>query len=76
MRRTRATWTGSTLRSRSRDEKAAAIAEVNQTLVPRWTTGEISVPVDATFSLEDVALAYDHFGHSGKFGKVVLRVDQ
>ena len=76
MMRTRATWTGSTLRSRSRDEKAAAIAEVNQTLVPRWTTGEISVPVDATFSLEDVALAYDHFGHSGKFGKVVLRVDQ
>jgi NADPH:quinone reductase-like Zn-dependent oxidoreductase len=74
--RTRATITGSTLRSRSREEKAAAIDEVNQTLVPRWTTGELTVPVGTTYALEDAAIAYDHFAQPGKFGKVVLRVDE
>ena len=76
MMRTRASFTGSTLRSRSRAEKAAAIAEVNQALVPRWTTGEIKVPVNKTFALEEAASAYEYFGQPGKFGKVVLRVDE
>ena len=76
MMRTRASITGSTLRSRTRAEKAAAIDAVSQSLVPRWTTSEITVPVDATFALADAALAYEHFGRPGKFGKVVLRVNQ
>jgi NADPH:quinone reductase-like Zn-dependent oxidoreductase len=72
---TRSTLTGSTLRSRSREEKGEVADRVGQTLVPRWRTGEVHVPVAQSFALDDVALAYDHFAQPGKFGKVVLRVE-
>ncbi|MGB8196065.1 MAG: zinc-binding dehydrogenase [Acidimicrobiales bacterium] len=73
---TRSTLTGSTLRSRSRKEKGEVADRVSQTLIPRWRTGEIFVPVAQTFALDDVAQAYDHFAQPGKFGKVVLRVEE
>ena len=73
---TRSSLTGSTLRSRSRKEKGDVADRVSQTLVPRWRTGEIFVPVARTFALEDVAQAYDYFAQPGKFGKVVLRVEE
>jgi NADPH2:quinone reductase len=66
---------GSTLRSRSRKEKGDVADRVNHTLVPRWRTGELHVPVARTFSLEDVDAAYTYFAEPGKFGKVVLRVE-
>jgi NADPH:quinone reductase-like Zn-dependent oxidoreductase len=69
----RATLTGSTLRARSREEKAEVIALVNQSLVPRWTDGELRVPIAKTFPLGDVNEAYHYFGQPGKFGKVVVR---
>jgi NADPH:quinone reductase len=73
---TRSTLTGSTLRSRSRKEKGEVADRVNQTLIPRWRTGEISVPVAQSFNLDEVARAYDYFAQPGKFGKVVLRVEE
>ena len=73
---TRSTLTGSTLRSRSREEKGEVADRVSQTLVPRWRTGEVHVPVAQSFALDDVALAYDYFAQPGKFGKVVLRVEE
>jgi NADPH:quinone reductase-like Zn-dependent oxidoreductase len=73
---TRSTLTGSTLRSRSREEKGEVADRVGQTLVPRWRTGEVHVPVAQSFALDDVALAYDYFAQPGKFGKVVLRVEE
>lgn len=73
---TRSTLTGSTLRSRSRREKGEVADRVSQTLVPRWRTGEVHVPVAQSFALEDVALAYEYFAQPGKFGKVVLRVEE
>jgi NADPH:quinone reductase len=72
---TRATLTGSTLRSRSRKEKGEVADRISQTLIPRWRTGEIVVPVAQSFALDDVARAYDYFAQPGKFGKVVLRVE-
>jgi NADPH2:quinone reductase len=72
----RATFTGSTLRSRSRDEKAEVIALVNEFLTPLWSAGQLRVPVARSYELNDAAQAYDYFSQSGKFGKVVLRVDQ
>ncbi len=72
---TRSTLTGSTLRARSRKEKGEVADRVNHTLVPRWRTGEVHVPVARTFSLDDVADAYAYFSEPGKFGKVVLRVE-
>lgn len=72
----RATITGSTLRARSREEKADVAARINQSLVPKWTDGELRVPVARSFELDDADAAYEYFGRSGKFGKVVLRVEQ
>ena len=73
--RTRATLTGSTLRSRSRTEKARVAERVGQTLIPRWRTGELRVEVAQSFALHEAESAYEYFARPGKFGKVVLRVD-
>lgn len=70
----RATVTGSTMRSRSREEKAEVARRVEAALIPRWTNGELEVPVAKTFALDDAAAAYAFFAQPGKFGKVVLRV--
>ncbi len=72
---TRATITGSTLRGRSRQEKAEVARAVADALVPRWTAGELEVPVAQVFDLDDAAAAYEYFARPGKFGKVVLRVE-
>jgi len=72
----RATLTGSTLRARSREEKAAVVASVNEYLVPRWTDNEVRVPIARAFDLVDADAAYEYFSRSGKFGKVVLQVSQ
>jgi NADPH:quinone reductase len=76
MMRLRATVTGSTLRSRSREEKAEVARLVGGALIPRWTRGEIGVPLAGVFSLYDAEAAYEFFAQPGKFGKVVLRVSE
>ena len=63
---------GSTLRARPLEEKAAAARAVEAQVLPLVTAGEIRVPVAETFSLDDVAAAYDRFAAGGKFGKIVL----
>jgi NADPH2:quinone reductase len=74
--RLRATITGSTLRSRTREEKAEVARRVGDALIPRWTMGELGVPLAGVFSLDDATTAYDFFAQPGKFGKVVLRVSE
>ena len=72
----RATLTGSTMRSRSREEKARAIEAARDALAPLWALGRIRVPVAVTFDIADAAAAYDRFAEPGKLGKVLLTVDQ
>jgi NADPH2:quinone reductase len=43
-------------------------------VLPGFTSGDLSVPVTATFALEDAAAAYDRFKEGGKLGKIVLQV--
>ena len=76
MMQRRVTITGSTLRSRSREEKATVVEQVARDVVTRWTTRELTVPVAATFELADATDAYEYFARPGKFGKVVLRVGE
>jgi NADPH:quinone reductase-like Zn-dependent oxidoreductase len=66
--------TGSTLRSRSRAEKAAVIARVNETLVPLWSEGRLHVPSAGRFNFEDINRAYNFFAKPGKFGKVIVSI--
>jgi NADPH:quinone reductase-like Zn-dependent oxidoreductase len=63
---------GSTLRARSLEDKAAAARLVEKMVLPGFASGDLSVPVSATFSLEDAVAAYEHFQQPGKLGKVVI----
>jgi len=72
----RAQLTGSTLRARSREEKALVADGVRQELLPLLASGAISVPLLAKFSLSQVAHAYERFTAGGKLGKIVLVNDE
>lgn len=63
---------GSTLRARSLEEKAAASREVEKHVLPLLEAGKVKVPVVATYSLDDVAAAYERFSAGSKFGKIIL----
>jgi len=76
MMRSRFTLTGSTLRSRSREEKSAVASMLRQALLPLWERRTLSVPIAKAFDLRDAVAAYDFFGQPGKFGKVVLLVNE
>jgi NADPH:quinone reductase-like Zn-dependent oxidoreductase len=67
--------TGSTMRSRTAQQKSEVVRLVGDTLVPRWRVREFVVPIAKVFGLDEAAKAYEYFAQSGKFGKVVLRVD-
>jgi NADPH:quinone reductase-like Zn-dependent oxidoreductase len=69
---TRARIGGSTLRSRSRGEKAAVAADMRTHVLPALAAGQLRVPVCESFPLAEAQAAYDHFAGGGKFGKVVL----
>ncbi|HEY5388051.1 MAG TPA: zinc-binding dehydrogenase [Thermoleophilia bacterium] len=62
----------STLRARSRDEKAALVAALGARVVPPLAGGRLRVPVSETFPLREAAIAYERFAASGKLGKMVL----
>jgi NADPH:quinone reductase-like Zn-dependent oxidoreductase len=63
---------GSTLRSRTRQEKADVTAAVAAHVLPLLAAGRLRVPVADTFPLSDAGAAYERFAAGGKFGKVVL----
>ncbi len=63
---------GSTLRSRSLEEKALAAREVERHVLPLLESGSVRVHVHETFSLEDAKAAYDRFAAGGKLGKIIL----
>ena len=64
----------STLRARSLEDKALAARAVERHVLPGFDSGDLSVPVTATFPLADAAAAYDRFKEGGKLGKIVLEM--
>lgn len=68
----RATITGTVLRARTLEEKAAAVQAFGREVVPHLATGRIRPLVDAVFPAEDAAAAFDRLEASGKLGKVLL----
>jgi len=68
----RAVLRGSTLRTRSLEDKAAAARAVERHVVPLLADGRVLVPVEATFPMADAATAYERFSAGGKLGKLVL----
>ena len=63
---------GSVLRSRSLEDKAMAARRVEREVLPGFASGDLSVPVAATFPLDAVDEAYARFQAGGKLGKIVL----
>lgn len=63
---------GSTLRSRSLEDKAAAARAVEAHVLPLFVAARLAVPVHATFPLERASDAYDAFEAGRKFAKVVI----
>lgn len=70
----RLTHLGSTLRSRSHEEKAAIMAELQAQVWPLIESGRIKPRVCATFSLRQVGDAHRLLDSGGHIGKVVLTV--
>jgi NADPH:quinone reductase len=63
---------GSTLRARPLEEKALAMRLVEREVLPLVADGRVTVPVAATFPLDEVDQAYERFAAGGKLGKIVL----
>jgi NADPH:quinone reductase-like Zn-dependent oxidoreductase len=69
---TRARIGGSTLRARSRREKANVASALASHTLPLLASGRLTVPVCATFPLSEATAAYERFMAGSKLGKVVL----
>jgi putative PIG3 family NAD(P)H quinone oxidoreductase len=65
---------GSVLRARSLEDKAAAARLVEKAVLPGFASGDLSVPVVASYPLDDVGEAYERFRSGGKLGKIVLEM--
>ena len=63
---------GSTLRVRSRADKAAVAAAVAKHVLPLLADGRLRVPVCDTFAMAEAEAAYARFREGAKLGKVVL----
>jgi NADPH:quinone reductase len=65
---------GSVLRARTLEDKADAARRVERAVLPGFASGDLIVPVTATFTLDAVADAYERFAAGSKLGKIVLEL--
>jgi NADPH:quinone reductase len=65
---------GSTLRARPLEEKALVARHLEREVLPLLASGALTVPIAATFPLDDAAAAYDSFAAGGKLGKIILDI--
>ena len=63
---------GSTLRSRTVEEKTEIAWLVESRAVHLLRTGAVRIPVAATFPMSEASAAYDRFAAGGKLGKIIL----
>jgi NADPH:quinone reductase-like Zn-dependent oxidoreductase len=68
----RARLLGTTLRRRPLEQKAQAVQEFGQHVVPQLGAGRLTAVVDRVFDLAQAADALDHLRVPGKFGKLLL----
>jgi NADPH2:quinone reductase len=70
----RAVLRGSTLRSRPIEEKAITARLMEKMVLPGFASGDLIVPVAASYPLDEAPAAYDRFRAGSKLGKVVLEI--
>ena len=70
----RATITGTVLRARSHDEKAAATSAFARDVLPALESGAVRAIVDCVLPLAEAGRAHERVAANENFGKVVLEV--
>ena len=70
----RAILTGSTMRSRTAEEKAAIADDLREKVLPALAAGRCLPEVNAVFALEEAAEAHRLMESGRHIGKIVLRV--
>lgn len=65
---------GSTLRARPLEEKALTARAIERSVLPLLESGMVTVPVTATYPLDQAPDAYERFQAGHKFGKIVLEM--
>jgi putative PIG3 family NAD(P)H quinone oxidoreductase len=65
----------SMLRARPLEEKALTARAMERSVLPLLESGEVEVPIAATYPLEQAEAAYERFEAGGKLGKIVLTID-
>lgn len=68
----RATLRGSTLRARPLEEKALTARRMEAEVLPHFEDGLLTVPIAATFPLDEAAEGYERFKAGSKLGKIVV----
>jgi len=63
---------GSTLRSRSRAEKAEIVARFRSEILPGFESGAVSVAIDAAFPPERAAEAFERMRENRNAGKILI----
>ena len=63
---------GSTLRSRSLEDKADAARRIERHVLPLVESGRITVPIAETYPMSEAQEAYERFDAGGKLGRIVL----
>ena len=63
---------GTVLRTRPLEEKAAAIRAFEREVVPGLASCRLRPIVDSVYPAADVRAAFDRLGERGKLGKVLL----
>lgn len=71
----RAIVTGSLLRSRTREEKAAIAAQLREHVWPVLSAGRCLPMIDEVYAYTDAAKAHARMEGGDHIGKIVLRVD-
>jgi NADPH:quinone reductase len=66
--------TGSTLRSRSVEDKTAIAAAIEAKVLPLIASGKVKPVMDSTFALSDAAAAHARMESSTHIGKIVLTI--
>lgn len=70
--RKRAHVVGSTLRSRSRTEKAALVARFRDEMLPSFASGRLRVTIDSVFPVARAADAFQRMRENRNVGKIVI----
>lgn len=67
---------GVTFQTRSEEERLRCVEACARDLLGPLTEGKLSIPVDRTFRLADLAAAHDYIRQDRHFGKVVIIPDE